>query len=191
MSSYDLEQNQPNRLRREELACDNDWIVDFLSRLQVGYVATRWDEQPFITPTTFWYDPESHAIYFHSAPVGRLRANVERHEQVCFAGSQAGKLLPSNVALEFSIQYESVVAFGRLRLLLVLDEKRRALYGLIDKYFPEMIPGQQFRPITDLELKQTAVYAMVIDSWCGKRNWPEQAEQSSDWPPLFTSSAAS
>ena len=184
MSTYDLDQNPPNRLRRKELASNDDWIVGFLSHAQVGYVATRWDEQPFITPTTFWYDPESHAIYFHSAPVGRLRANAERHEQVCFVASQAGKLLPSNVALEFSIQYESVVVFGRLRLLRNLDGKRRALYGLIEKYFPDMIPGEQYRPITDLELKQTAVYTMTIDSWSGKRNWPDQAEQSPDWPPL-------
>ena len=163
MGSYDLDQQPPNRLRRNELACNEDWIVDFLSRVQIGYVSTRWDEQPFITPTTFWYDPASRAIFFHSAPVGRLRANIERHEQACFAAGQAGRLLPSNVALEFSIQYESVVAYGRLRLLRDLDEKRRALYGLIGKYFPEMEAGEQYRPITDLELKQTAVYEMSIE----------------------------
>jgi nitroimidazol reductase NimA-like FMN-containing flavoprotein (pyridoxamine 5'-phosphate oxidase superfamily) len=171
-------------LRREELACDDDWIVDFLLHAQLGYVATRWDDQPFITPTTFWYDRGRHTIFFHSAPAGRLRANAERHEQVCFTASHSGKLLPSNVALEFSIQYESVVAFGRLRLLRTLDEKRRALYGLIEKYFPNMVPGEQYRPITDGELKQTAVYGLAIDSWSGKRNWPEQAEQSPDWPTL-------
>jgi uncharacterized protein len=76
------------------------------------------------------------------------------------------------------------VAFGRLSLLLALDEKRRALYGLIEKYFPGMVPGEQYRPITDVELKQTAVYKMVIDTWSGKRNWPDQAEQSPEWPPL-------
>jgi nitroimidazol reductase NimA-like FMN-containing flavoprotein (pyridoxamine 5'-phosphate oxidase superfamily) len=183
-TAYDLDHILPNRLQRPELACDDAWIREFLGRAQVGYVATRWEEQPFITPTTFWYDPESHVIYFHSAPVGRLRANIDRHDQVCFAASQSGRLLPSNVALEFSIQYESVVAFGCARLLRKLDEKRLALYGLIEKYFPDMRPGEQYRPITDAELKQTAVYAMAIDSWSGKRNWPDQAEQSPDWPSL-------
>jgi uncharacterized protein len=184
MGLFDLDQNPPNRLRRKELATNDEWIVEFLSQVQVGYIATRWDEQPFITPTTFWYDTERHAIYFHSAPAGRTRANIERHEQACFAASRAGRLLPSNIALEFSIQYESVVAFGRIRLLNSLDEKRPALYGLIEKYFPEMTPGEQYRPITDVELKQTAVYELRIDSWSGKRNWPDQAEQSSEWPTL-------
>jgi uncharacterized protein len=184
MGAFDLDQKPPNSLRRKELACSDEWVVEFLSQVQVGYIATRWDEQPFITPTTFWYEPDRRAIYFHSAPAGRIRANIERHAQACFAASRAGKLLPSNVALEFSIQYDSVVAFGRLRLLRTLDEKRPALYGLIGKYFPEMTPGKQYRPITDVELKQTAVYALAVESWSGKRNWPDQAEQSPDWPPL-------
>ena len=64
------------------------------------------------------------------------------------------------------------------------DEKRRALDGLLKKYFPAMTPGKEYRPITDQELKRTSVYVMAIDSWSGKRNWHEHAEQSDEWPPL-------
>jgi len=39
------------------------------------------------------------------------------------------------------------------------DEKRHALYGLISKYFPDMRPGQEYRPIAEAELKRTSVYA--------------------------------
>jgi hypothetical protein len=42
--------------------------------------------------------------------------------------------------------------------------------------------GQECRPITDEELKRTSVYAISIESWSGKRNWPEQADQSDEWP---------
>jgi hypothetical protein len=28
------------------------------------------------------------------------------------------------------------------------------------------------------------VYAITIESWSGKENWPEQAEQSEEWEPL-------
>jgi nitroimidazol reductase NimA-like FMN-containing flavoprotein (pyridoxamine 5'-phosphate oxidase superfamily) len=184
MVDYSLESTPPNAQRRPNLACDDEWIRDFLAQAQVGHVATRWDDQPFITPILFWYDPDRHEIYFHSNVVGRLRANSERHGKICFEASQAGRLLPSNVALEFSIQYESVIAFGTMRLIQDEDEGRRALYGLIDKYFPGMTPGEQYRPITDQELRRTSVYAMNIESWSGKRNWPDRAKQSPDWPPL-------
>ena len=150
----------------------------------VGHVATRWDNQPFITPTNFWYDAERHEIYFHSNIVGRLRANADRHPEVCFEAFEAGRLLPSNVALEFSIQYQSAVVFGKMRILEDEQEKRRALTSLIAKYFPNMEAGVDYRPITDQELSRTSVYAITIESWSGKRNWKEQAVQSEEWPPL-------
>ena len=98
--------------------------------------------------------------------------------------SEYGRFLPSNVALEFSIQYQSAIVFGKIRVIEDADEKRHALYGLISKYFPGMQPGQEYRPITDGELKRTSVYAIAIESWSGKRNWAERAEQSDEWPRL-------
>jgi nitroimidazol reductase NimA-like FMN-containing flavoprotein (pyridoxamine 5'-phosphate oxidase superfamily) len=182
--NYDLSVTPANAQRRPEHALDDAATRDLLARLEVGHVATLWDEQPFINPTTFWYDAAAHTIYFHSNVAGRVRANSERHNRVCFEASRYGRFLPSNVALEFSVQYESVVAYGAVRLLEAADEKRRALSGLIAKYFPAMRPGHDYRPITDQELRRTSVYAIAIESWSGKRNWPDQAEQSDEWPPL-------
>ena len=181
---YSLDKTPGNAVRRVDHACDDDWTRDFLIQAQIGHVATRWDDQPFITPVNFWYDPERHEIYFHTHLTGRLRANSERDEKVCFEASKFGEFLPSNVALEFSMQYESVVAFGKIRVLEDNEDRRRALYGLIAKYFPEMKPGEHYRPITGMELKRTTVFAIAIESWSGKRNWKERADQSQDWQPL-------
>ena len=181
---YSLDVTPANQQRRKENAMSDEWTRAFLLRAAIGHVATRWDDQPFITPTNFWYDVERHVIYFHSNSVGRVRANAEKHDRVCFEASEFGRFLPSNVALEFSIQYESVIAFGSIRVVNDVDEQRHALYGLLKKYFPTMTPGQEFRPITDQELKRTSVYAIAIDSWSGKRNWAEEAEQSDAWPRL-------
>jgi nitroimidazol reductase NimA-like FMN-containing flavoprotein (pyridoxamine 5'-phosphate oxidase superfamily) len=80
--------------------------------------------------------------------------------------------------------YASVVAFGRIRVVEDAEEKRRALYGLIEKYFPKMRAGREYRPITDPELKRTSLYVIAVQSWSGKRNWPARAEQSDEWPAL-------
>lgn len=172
------------KMRHREYARDDEWIVEFLHQAKIGHIATRSGEQPYITPTLFWYNPDKHEIYFHSNVTGHIRANAERHPQVCFETSQAGKLLPSNLALEFSLQYESVIAFGEIRLVVDDDEKERLLYGLIEKYFPTMTPGGEYRPITEKELKHTSVYAIAIHSWSGKRNWKDRADQGDEWPPL-------
>lgn len=181
---YSLGSTPPNEQRLPQYACDDAWTREFLLRAKVGHIATRWDDQPFITPIIFWYDPERHEIYFHSNITGRIRANCERHEKVCFEACEMGELLPSNVAMEFSLQYESVIAFGRVRILEDEEEKRRALYGLIAKYFPGMTAGVDYRPITEQELQRTSVYAIAIDCWSGKRNWKDRAKQSPVWKPL-------
>ena len=93
-------------------------------------------------------------------------------------------MLPSNVALEFSLQFRSVIVFGTARLISDPEEARRVLYGLIQKYFPAMTAGKDFRAITDKERARTSVYAIQIKEWSGKENWKDRADQSDEWPPL-------
>ena len=76
------------------------------------------------------------------------------------------------------------LVFGTARILEDPEEKRTALYSLIRKYFPEMEAGKEYRPITDKELKRTTVYAIEIESWSGKENWSDRADQSDEWPAL-------
>ena len=187
INDYGLDNNPINKQRLPEYKQDENWIVDFLKRTKVGHIATHWDDQPFITPNTFVYDQEHHEIIFHSNIVGRFRANSERHPEVCFEASEFGDFLPSNIALEFSMQYESVICFGTIRIIQDDEEKKRGLYGLIEKYFPGMQPGEKYRPITAKELKRTSVYSISIESWSGKRNWENEAEQSDKWKPLSSS----
>ena len=82
------------------------------------------------------------------------------------------------------IRDASVIAFGAVHIIKDAEAKRRALYGLIEKYFPGMAAGKEYRSITDEELVSTSVYAISIESWSGKENQPEQAEQSDEWAPL-------
>jgi nitroimidazol reductase NimA-like FMN-containing flavoprotein (pyridoxamine 5'-phosphate oxidase superfamily) len=93
-------------------------------------------------------------------------------------------LLPSNVALEFSLQYRSVVVFGSARIIIDPDEAKKLLYGLLSKYFPDMTAGKEYREITEKELRATSVYAIKIEEWSGKENWDERSEQSDEWPAL-------
>jgi nitroimidazol reductase NimA-like FMN-containing flavoprotein (pyridoxamine 5'-phosphate oxidase superfamily) len=163
---------------------DDDWIRAFLREARVGHIALSRDGQPFLNPSTFWFDEQNHQIIFHSNIAGRIRSNIEINPKVCIEVSELGKLLPSNVALEFSLQYRSVIVFGRARLVSDPEEARRVLYGLIHKYFPLMSPGQEFREITDKELRATSVYAVQIEEWSGKENWKDRADQSTEWTAL-------
>jgi nitroimidazol reductase NimA-like FMN-containing flavoprotein (pyridoxamine 5'-phosphate oxidase superfamily) len=170
--------------RRPHLTREDAWIKAFLKEAKVGHVATSINGQPFLTPTTFWFDEQNRQIVFHSNIAGRVRSNIETNPKVSLEASELGKLLPSNVALEFSLQFRSVVAFGTARIVTDPAEARRLLYGLIGKYFPAMTPGKEYREITDKELRATSVYAIQIEEWSGKENWEARADQSDEWTPL-------
>jgi len=177
-------QNPTAFQRRPHLTKDDAWIRDFLKTAKVGRVATSVDGQPFINTSTFWYDEANHQIVFHSNLAGRIRSNLEYNPKVSFEASELGELLPSNVALEFSLQYRSAAAFGTARVVTDPEEARILLYGLIGKYFPELKAGQEYREITEKELRATSVYAIKIEEWSGKENWDERADQSDEWQPL-------
>ena len=170
--------------RRPHLTRDGDWIRAFLKTAKVGHIASSRDDQPFLNPTMFWFDEAHHQIVFHSNVAGRVRSNIESNPKVCLEVSELGKFLPSNVALEFSLQFRSVTVFGTVRLVTDPEEARGLLYGLIGKYFPQMTAGKEYREITDKELRATSIYAIQIEEWSGKENWADRADQSDEWHPL-------
>ena len=170
--------------RRPHLTKDDAWIRSFLKFAQVGHIATSVDGQPFLNPTTFWYDEDTHQIVFHSNVAGRIRSNIETNPKVSLEASELGKMLPSNVAVEFSLQFRSVIVFGTATVVTDPDESRRLLYGLIGKYFPDMSAGKEYREITEKELRATSIYTIQIEEWSGKENWEQRADQSDEWPPL-------
>lgn len=184
---------KPNAFQRiPENTRDDDWIKDLLHRGQIARIASGFDIstrlntslQPFINTTTFFYAELENRIIFHSNIAGRVRANIERHPEVCVEVSEFGKLLPSNVALEFSLQYRSAIVFGKAHLIEDENEKREVLHKLIAKYFGAMQIDKDYRSATDKELKRTSVYEIKIDSWSGKENWKDVTDQSNEWTPL-------
>ncbi len=166
--------------RRDRAVEDEAWIRALLRRAPVGTLATVSDGQPFLNSNLFVYDEAAHAIYLHTARVGRTRANVEADERVCFSTFEMGRLLPAAEALEFSVEYAGVTVFGRGAIVTDRDEAKAALQLLLDKYAPHLYPGRDYRPVTDQELARTAVYRIQIDSWSGKRK-----EASEDFPGAF------
>lgn len=172
-----------NQVRRADRAVEDDaWIADMLHRAAIGYLATVHDGQPFINSNLFVYDESIHAIYMHTARVGRTRANVEAGEaaRVCFTVTEMGRLLPADEALEFSVEYSGVVVFGAAQMIEDDREKERMLQLLMDKYFPHLKPGEHYRPIVPEELVRTSVYRIDIESWSGKRKKVED-----DFPGAF------
>ena len=170
-------------IRRRDRGKDDEWAAAFLRRAPYGFLATVGDEgQPFLNSNLFVFDDTGGArcIYLHTHRTGRTRGNLEASEKVAFSAVAMGRLLPADEALEFSVEYAGVVAFGTGRVVEDRGEARIALQMLLDKYAPHLRPGVHYRPTTDDELKRTAVYRIDVETWSGK-----QKEVEADFPGAF------
>jgi nitroimidazol reductase NimA-like FMN-containing flavoprotein (pyridoxamine 5'-phosphate oxidase superfamily) len=168
-------------VRRSDRAVEDEgWIRSLLHRAPVGTLATLHDDQPFLNMNLFVFDEAAHAIYMHTARVGRTAANIAQFEKVCFGVNTMGRLLPAEEALEFSVEYSGVVVFGRGSIVRDSVEAKRCLQMLLDKYFPHLQPERDYRPIIEEELARTSVYRIDIDSWSGKKK-----EVAEDFPGAF------
>ncbi|MDE2982269.1 MAG: pyridoxamine 5'-phosphate oxidase family protein [Gemmatimonadota bacterium] len=171
-------------LRRRDRGKDDTWVAAFMKRAAYGFLATVGNGgQPFLNSNLFVFDDTGGArrIYLHTHRTGRTRDNLESAEKVAFSTVAMGRLLPAPEALEFSVEYAGVVAFGTGRVVEDEDEARTALQMLLDKYAPHLRPGIDYRATTDDELKRTAVYRIDVEAWSGK-----QKEVPEDFPGAFS-----
>ena len=170
-----------HEVRRKDRAVDDEaWIRELLVRAPFGVLAMVHDSQPFTNANIFVYAEAERAIYMHTARTGRTSANVAADERACFTAFEMGRLLPAPRAFNMSVEYNSVVAFGRGHVLECAEEKARGLQLLVDKYFSHLTPVVDYALPSEEELRLTAVYRIDIDAWSGKRKAVEP-----DYPGAF------
>lgn len=173
--------DERSRLRRRDRGKDEAWVRSFMEHAPYGFLATVGrDQQPFLNSNLFVYDADRHCIYLHTHRTGRTRDNMDGGDRVAFAVAAMGRLLPAPEALEFSVEYAGVTAFGRGHVVEDSSEAKDALQMLLDKYAPHLAPERDYRSTTDEELARTAVYRIDVETWSGK-----QKEVEADFPGAF------
>ena len=165
---------------RKDRAKDEAWIKACLQRMPFGMIATENEHQPYLKPTLFVFAEAENVIYIHGALTGRMRTELENNPRVSFCVAEMGRLLPADTAMEVGVEYSSVVLFGTVELLTDAGQARHGLQLLLDRYFPHLKPGVNYREILPEELNITAVYRIKIESWSGKED-----RARADYPGAF------
>jgi nitroimidazol reductase NimA-like FMN-containing flavoprotein (pyridoxamine 5'-phosphate oxidase superfamily) len=170
--------NRPRRADRT--VTDEAWLKKMLHKAPMGTLGMESQGQPYVKPTLFAFDEEKNVIYFHGAAEGYTRTTIEANPRTCFCVSELGRLLPADTAMGFGNEYASLVAFGKTSFVHDPEEARYGLQLLLDKYFPHLKSGEDYRPLMPEEVNITLVYRLDIESWSGK-----QERAAADFPGAF------
>lgn len=160
--------------RRRDRAKDEGFIRAALRELPWGTLAVPAGEgPPHVNTNIFVHEDDPDRIYLHTARIGALadavRAAGDGGIPATFTASTMGRLLPADTALEFSVEYAGVTAFGTLHEVDEPGEATSALQAILDRYAPHLAPGRDYREIVAEELRRTAVYRLDIEGWSGKQ----------------------
>jgi hypothetical protein len=85
---------------------------------------------------------------------------------VCFTVTIVDGLVLARSGFHHSVNYRSVMAFGRAAKIEDAEEKHKALEAYIERFLPGR--NRELRPITEQELKATTVLGMTIEEASAK-----------------------
>jgi nitroimidazol reductase NimA-like FMN-containing flavoprotein (pyridoxamine 5'-phosphate oxidase superfamily) len=162
----DLNRTQRTTLKRLPKRGSHDrevvnQILDEGFICHVGFVA---DGQPFVIPTGYARADET--LLIHGSQASRMLRALGQGIDVCVTVTLIDALVLARSAFHHSMNYRSVVIFGRASVIEDREEKLRALFALSE----HMIPGRwnDVREPTEEELRQTTVLSLPIEEASAK-----------------------
>ncbi|MBM4246485.1 MAG: pyridoxamine 5'-phosphate oxidase family protein [Deltaproteobacteria bacterium] len=136
-------------------------ILDAALVCHLGFVVNR---QPFVIPTL--HARVGDEVYVHGSSKSRTLEALAGGVEVCLTVTLIDGLVLARSAFHHSVNYRSVTAFGRARLLAGDDEKLAALRAFTERLYPGR--WDEVRPPNPAELKATLVLALPLDEAVAK-----------------------
>ncbi|MGA2383890.1 MAG: pyridoxamine 5'-phosphate oxidase family protein [Bryobacteraceae bacterium] len=97
-----------------------------LTEERVGYLGLSVGGQPYVVPLTYGY--VAGKILFHGAPAGKKLDCIRSNPRVCFTvARQFGEVVRHPQGAVCHVNSDSVICYGRARIIDDIEERRRAL----------------------------------------------------------------
>jgi len=169
------------RARRlhHKAAYDRATIDAILDAMPVAHIGHLIDGFPVVTPTLQWR--EGDRLYWHGSSASRM-IRAATGAPVCVTVTLTDGMVLARSALEHSVNYRCVMAFGTAEAVTDPDLKARHLETMVEQLFPGRWP--QLRPMTAQEVKATAVLSLPLTEASAKLSQGnvEDPEEDLGWP---------
>lgn len=139
----------------------------------VGFVA---DGQPFVIPTA--YGRVGDKLVIHGSAASRMMRNLREGIEVCVTVTLIDGLVLARSAFHHSVNYRSVVIFGRAELIDDEVAKNEALRAFTE----HIVPGRwnDVRPPDSNELKATTVLSLALNEASAKLRTGDPVDDEAD-----------
>ncbi|MCC6727551.1 MAG: pyridoxamine 5'-phosphate oxidase family protein [Saprospiraceae bacterium] len=146
---YDFDPAQRNAILDEGLVCHVSFVVE---------------NQPFIIPTG--YCRVDDVLYLHGSVGSHFFMQMAKGIPVCVAVTLLDGLVLARTVFDHSMNYRSVVAFGKTRLV-ESDEER---WLAAERFTEHVIPGrwEEAGKPTKSDMKKTMFIAVEVEEWSVK-----------------------
>jgi uncharacterized protein len=143
---------------------DFDMIAKILDDSFICHIGFSVNGQIFVIPTC--YGRANDRIYFHGAKGSRMLENIKAGSEICITVTILDGIVLARSAFHHSVNYRSVVIFGKAEELLNKSEKTEALRIITE----QILPGRwnDVRKPNDKELNVTTVFSLKINEASAK-----------------------
>lgn len=149
-------------IRKKKNQISDEAAKELLRTSRRGVFAVNGDDgYPYAIPINFLYDEDAQKIYFHGSRTGHKVDSLRACDKVCFTvyGNETIKDEP------WAPYMQSVVVFGRCRLLESGEESLALVKRFAMKYYPD-------ESLVDIEIaeggKAVQMYEITIEHYSGK-----------------------
>lgn len=165
-SAEDFAVDDRNRVKRlyQRGHYDRATIYPVFDCAMLCHIAYVVDGQPFCTPTAFWREDDT--LFWHGSSASRMLRAQADGLPVCLTVTHMDGLVLARSGFNSSINYRSVMAFGRAHRMADEAAKRRSMDAFVERFFPGRNPA--LRPPTDQEVKATSILSMEIEQASAK-----------------------
>ena len=137
---------------------DRELVYGILDEGFICHVGFVVEGQPFVIPTG--YARVDDKLFIHGSQVSRMLRTLSSGIDVCVTVTLVDGLVLARSAFHHSINYRSVVMFGRATVV----ENREAKLAALFAFSEQVIPGRwdEVRQPTEQELKATTVLSLPL-----------------------------
>ncbi len=155
---------------------DRETIYSILDEGFVCHIGFTAHGQTFVIPTG--YARRDDTLLIHGSAASRMMRSLSGGIDVCVTVTLLDGLVLARSAFHHSVNYRSVVIFGKAKLIEDEQEKLEALYAFTEHIVPNR--WNEIREPNELELKATTVLSLPLEEASAKIRTGDPVDDAED-----------